>query len=77
MHQGKILAAAGLEPGTPGSESTTLPMSYPGSGQLLTIIENIVPLGVKGCITLYKVADTPFHTQGVAMHCEFGYTNIP
>ena len=27
-HQGT--AAAGFEPGTPGSESTTLPMSYPG-----------------------------------------------
>ena len=30
-HQGNISAAAGLEPGTPGSESTTLTMSYPGA----------------------------------------------
>ena len=30
-HQGNISAAAELEPDTPGSESITLPMSYPGA----------------------------------------------
>ena len=30
VHQENMSAAVGLEPGTPGSESTTLPMSYPG-----------------------------------------------
>ena len=29
VHQGMISAAAGFEPGAPGSESTTLPMSCP------------------------------------------------
>ena len=31
VHQGKISAAAGLDPGTPDFESTKLPMSYPGA----------------------------------------------